>query len=218
MTRLMPSHLSRWLWIGLAVQLTPSSLQGQKPGQPYVSPLKNFSITVPNYAFGTKVQKSNKGDGGFVVFIGGFGDLERIEYVRVDSAAIAAQDSATRLLLYEGVLDNVVTANHAQILAAEPLSGPGETQLYALVQFPEASQVVDGKTGKRMDSFRGVLVLTRGAFLYMLYVEAGGLFGAGEPGEKQVARGKDAVQRLLGEISFQGSPIPVVRDTARAPE
>src|SRR5213596_105199 len=154
MTRLMPSHLSRWLWIGLAVQLTPSSLQGQKPGQPYVSPLKNFSITVPNYAFGTKVQKSNKGDGGFVVFIGGFGDLERIECGRVDSAAIAAQDSATRLLLYEGVLDNVVTANHAQILAAEPLSGPGETQLYALVQFPEASQVVDGKTGKRMDSPR----------------------------------------------------------------
>ncbi len=78
--------------------------------------------------------------------------------------------------------------------------------------------MVEGKTGKRMDSFRGVLVLTRGAFLYMLYVEAGGLFGAGEPGEKQVARGKDAVQRLLGEISFQGSPIPVVRDTARAPE
>src|SRR3989442_15779893 len=71
MTRLMPSHLSRWLWIGVAAQLAPSSSQGQKPGQPYVSPLKNFSITVPNYAFGTKVQKSNKGDGGFVVFIGG---------------------------------------------------------------------------------------------------------------------------------------------------
>src|SRR2546426_10304390 len=71
MTRLMPSHLSRWLWIGVAAQLAPSSLQGRKPGQPYVSPLKSFSITVPNYAFGTKVQKSNKGDGGFVVFIGG---------------------------------------------------------------------------------------------------------------------------------------------------
>src|SRR2546426_8967948 len=73
MTRLMPSHLSRWLWIGVAAQLAPSSSQGQKPGQPYVSPLKNFSITVPSYAFGTKVQKSNKGDGGFVVFIGGGG-------------------------------------------------------------------------------------------------------------------------------------------------
>src|SRR5207247_4853726 len=115
----------------------PSSLQGQKPGQPYVSPLKNFSITVPNYAFGTKVQKSNKGDGGFVVFIGGFGDLERIEYVRVDSAAIAAPDSATRLLLYEGVLDNVVTANHAQILAAERLSRPAGHHRHALFHLPE---------------------------------------------------------------------------------
>src|SRR5207249_10758476 len=109
MTRLMPSHLSRWLWIGLAVQLTPSSLQGQKPGQPYVSPLKNFSITVPNYAFSTKVQKSNMGDGGFVVFICGFGDLERIEFVRVEFALSAAQDSAMTLRLYEGALDNILT-------------------------------------------------------------------------------------------------------------
>src|SRR2546422_11416974 len=124
MTRLMPSHLSRWLWIGVAAKLAPSSSQGQKPGQPYVSPLKNFSITVPNYAFGTKVQKSNKGDGGFVVFIGGVGGLGRIEYVRVGSAAIAAQDSATRLLLYEGGPGNVVAANPAPVLAARPPSGP----------------------------------------------------------------------------------------------
>src|SRR5207247_10825147 len=104
MTRLMPSHLSRWLWIGLAVQLTPSSLQGQKPGQPYVSPLKNFSITVPNYAFGTKVQKSNKGDGGFVVFIGGVGGLERMQDGRVDAAAIAAQDPANGQMPHDGDL------------------------------------------------------------------------------------------------------------------
>src|SRR2546427_13268568 len=100
MTRLMPSHLSRWLWIGVAAQLAPSSSQGQKPGQPYVSPLKNFSITVPNYAFGTKVQKSNKGDGGFVVFIGGFWGLERIGYLRVGSAAPPAQHPATRRPVY----------------------------------------------------------------------------------------------------------------------
>src|SRR2546426_8506016 len=97
MTRLMPSHLSRWLWIGVAAQLAPSSSQGQKPGQPYVSPLKNFSITVPNYAFGTKVQKSNKGDGGFVVFIGGFRGLGGIEHVRVEAAALAPHETATRL-------------------------------------------------------------------------------------------------------------------------
>src|SRR2546422_9801763 len=100
MTRLMPSHLSRWLWIGVAAQLAPSSSQGQKPGQPYVSPLKNFSITVPNYAFGTKVQKSNKGDGGFVVFIGGFWGLGGIQEVRVGSAAIPAPGPATTRLVH----------------------------------------------------------------------------------------------------------------------
>src|SRR2546430_16486743 len=97
MTRLMPSHLSRWLWIGVAAQLAPSSSQGQKPGQPYVSPLKNFSITVPNYAFGTKVQKSNKGDGGFVVFIGGVWGLGGRGYVGLGACGHPPHDTATRL-------------------------------------------------------------------------------------------------------------------------
>src|SRR3989442_9737190 len=96
MTRLMPSHLSRWLWIGVAAQLTPSSLQGQKPGQPYVSPLKNFSITVPNYAFGTKVQKSNKGDGGFVVFIGGVLGPEGLQDAWGGSPPPPPPETATR--------------------------------------------------------------------------------------------------------------------------
>src|SRR2546426_9716483 len=103
MTRLMPSHLSRWLWIGVAAQLAPSSSRGQKPGQPYVSPLKNFSITVPNYAFGTKVQKSNKGDGGFVVFIGGVGGLGGIEDGRVGPPAPPHQGPRTGLLPHRGV-------------------------------------------------------------------------------------------------------------------
>src|SRR3989442_12261064 len=94
MTRLMPSHLSRWLWIGVAAQLAPSSSQGQKPGQPYVSPLKNFSITVPNYAFGTKVQKSNKGDGGFVGFICGVWGREGSPRGRWWCPASAAPDPA----------------------------------------------------------------------------------------------------------------------------
>src|SRR2546425_5749007 len=102
MTRLMPSHLSRWLWIGVAAQLAPSSSQGQKPGQPYVSPLKNFSITVPSYAFGTKVQKSNKGDGGFVVFIGGVLGPGGHGNVGVGAPAPPPPDAAKRGLLSLG--------------------------------------------------------------------------------------------------------------------
>src|SRR3989442_13669969 len=63
------SRLSRWLCIPVLLPLWPAA--GQKPGQLYVSPLKNFSVAVPNFAFGTRVQKSNNRDGGLVVFIGG---------------------------------------------------------------------------------------------------------------------------------------------------
>src|SRR3989442_14274539 len=120
MTRLMPSHLSRWLWIGVAAQLAPSSSQGQKPGQPYVSPLKNFSITVPNYAFGTKVQKSNKGDGGFVVFIGGVWGLGGNEYVGWGSAAIAPPESPNRRVSFGGGPGKTMTANPPPGSAAGP--------------------------------------------------------------------------------------------------
>ena len=46
------SRLSRWLCIPLLLPLWPAA--GQKPGELYVSPLKNFSIAVPKFAFGTR--------------------------------------------------------------------------------------------------------------------------------------------------------------------
>src|SRR5881296_1540081 len=208
------SRLSRWLCIPVLLPLWPAA--GQKPGELYVSPLKNFSIAVPKFAFGTRVQKSNNRDGGLVVFIGGFGDLERIDYARLTPGALAGQDSAARLAAYGNALSGVALANHAEVLDREPLSVAGEPALYALVRFPEASQAIKGGTGKRMDSFRGLLLLARGEFLYTLAVEVGGIFGASLTREQQVESGERAVQRFFGEITFQGSPIPVVRDTARA--
>src|SRR6266571_2231042 len=208
------TRLSRWLCIPVLLPLWPAA--GQKPGELYVSPLKNFSIAVPKFAFGTRVQKSNNRDGGLVVFIGGFGDLERIDYARLTGGALAGQDSAARLAAYGNALSGVAQANRAEVLDREPLSVGGEAALYALVRFPEASQAIEGGTGKRMDSFRGLLLLARGEFLYTLAVEVGGIFGASLTREQQVESGERAVQRFFGEITFQGSPIPVVRDTARA--
>src|SRR5437667_310835 len=208
------SRLSRWLCALVLLPLWP--MAGQKPGELYVSPLKNFSVAVPKFAFGTRVQKSNNRDGGLVVFIGGFGDLERIDYARLAPGAFAGQDSAARLAAYGNALSGVAQANRAEVLDREPLSVAGEPALYALVRFPEASQAIQGGTGKRMDSFRGLLLLARGEFFYTLAVEVGGIFGESLTREQQVESGERAVQRFFGEITFQGSPIPVVRDTARA--
>ena len=43
-----PFRLSSRLWI-LLVLPSPFPLHSQKPGQPYVSPLKNFTVPVPNF-------------------------------------------------------------------------------------------------------------------------------------------------------------------------
>src|SRR5439155_26163050 len=88
------SRLSGWLCIPVLLPLWPAA--GQKPGELYVSPLKNFSIAVPKFAFGTRVQKSNNRDGGLVVFIGGFGDPERIDYAGLTGGAVGGQVSAAR--------------------------------------------------------------------------------------------------------------------------
>src|SRR2546425_57355 len=208
------TRLSRWLCIPVLLPRWPAA--GQKPGELYVSPLKNFSIAVPKFAFGTRVQKSNNRDGGLVVFIGGFGDLERIDYARLTGGALAGQDSAARLAAYGNASSGVAQANRAEVLDREPLSVGGEAALYALVRFPEASQAIQGGTGKRMDSFRGLLLVARGEFLYTLAVEVGGIFGESLTREQQVESGERSVQRFFGEITFQGSPIRVVRDTARA--
>src|SRR5437867_6169546 len=88
------SRLSGWLCIPVLLPLWPAA--GQKPGELYVSPLKNFSIAVPKFAFGTRVQKSNNRDGGLVVFIGGLGDLETSVYGRLSGGGVAGPDSAAR--------------------------------------------------------------------------------------------------------------------------
>src|SRR2546426_12834440 len=86
------SRLSRWLCILVLLPLWP--MAGQKPGELYVSPFKNFSVAVPKFAFGTRVQKSNNRDGGLVVFIGGVGGPGGGEYLRLTPRGRAGQEAA----------------------------------------------------------------------------------------------------------------------------
>src|SRR2546422_5144303 len=88
------TRLSRWLCIPVLLPLWPAA--GQKPGELYVSPLKNFSIAVPKFAFGTRVQKSNNRDGGLVVFIGGVGGLGGGCYWRLAGGGVGGQDPPRR--------------------------------------------------------------------------------------------------------------------------
>src|SRR2546427_3003747 len=88
------SRLSRWLCALVLLPLWP--MAGQKPGELYVSPFKNFSVAVPKFAFGTRVQKSNNRDGGLVVFIGGVGGPGRVCYLGLPPRGPGGQESAAR--------------------------------------------------------------------------------------------------------------------------
>ncbi len=68
----------------VALILMSGAVFGQKSGKTYNSPLHNFSITVPDFPFGTKVYKSNDNIRGWVAFSGGAGDMARIGYQRLD--------------------------------------------------------------------------------------------------------------------------------------
>jgi len=89
-------------------------LARQDPGEKYTSPLHNFSIRVPDYALGTKVEESNDKIHGWVGFKKGAGDAARIGYQRLDPthfggspdslialsrAALAGLDSLSRSAL-----------------------------------------------------------------------------------------------------------------------
>ena len=76
---------------------------GPRPGETYTPPLRNFSVTVPDYPMGTKVQKSNEKNHGFVAFNGGSGRVGRIGYQRLEPTPqlpdAAAVLDASRLCL-----------------------------------------------------------------------------------------------------------------------
>jgi hypothetical protein len=72
------------LYLAIGVLSTSGAVAYQDPGETYTSPLHNFSITVPNYALGTKVDDSHDDIHGWVGFKGGSGDAARIGYQRLD--------------------------------------------------------------------------------------------------------------------------------------
>ncbi len=148
------------------------AVHAQKPGKPFKSPLKNFTIIAPRIPYGTKIQKENSKDDGTVSFFGDAGDLRRIDYFRAPAGKTAPMDSTEQQALYHRSLNALLKSNTGSSLLSErayTLDGTG--MLLALVAFPEGSTVVESFTGKREDSVRGILIFARKDFLYALHAE-----------------------------------------------
>ena len=165
---------SAGFFLCLVVLPPPSYLGAQRPGQRFDSPLKNFSVIVPDFA--TRVQKSNTKTDGTVSFLGLFGDLRRIDYAHLEPEALealATLDSTQKQRAYQQVLQVVLSTSRNELLTQEPVRFDALDMLVALVSFPEGSHLFDAVSGKRLHSVRGLLLFTRGGFQYTLSIEVG---------------------------------------------
>jgi hypothetical protein len=155
------------------VLLLPPTLPGlQKPGRPYESPLHNFSVVVPELAFGTRVQKANNSDDGMLSCLGEMGDVRRIDYQRLPPDFPYPSDSAALHAFGQVVLRDLLAANPGTIVNDGPVQIDGQDAWFALVTLFRASRVIDS-TGQRRDATRGVLVFGRSGFAYTLHAEQG---------------------------------------------
>lgn len=162
----------------LVLGLGAPPLYAQKPGKLFTSPLKNFTVVVPDFGSlgfgtdGTKAQKQNSKDGGTVSFMNGAGRLLRIDYTRLPTDTILPTDSIELQAFYHKALeDQTLRTNSSSLLSERAYVLDNASMLLALVSFPAGSTLQDAVTGKRRDSVRAVLVFARGGFLYMLHAE-----------------------------------------------
>ena len=84
----MLKHLRPCLVAMMGLMILVAGARAQSPGQIFKSPVKNFTIPVPDFPFGTKVVKqSDKSGGGLVLFWGKGGESQRINTSRFTTIA-----------------------------------------------------------------------------------------------------------------------------------
>lgn len=227
-------HVTHWqagVLVGL-LAITCATVHGQRAGRArsfaagkiYSSPLKNFTVPAPRLCLGTKIQEQHNANRGSVSFFSDVGQLERIDYIRLepDSArGIIAADSSARYHLYEGRLQGLVQPNSGTVTVEKPLRFADTDMLFALAEFPQGSVIEsvtwkDGvMTRKREDSIRGLLVFVHGDFIYVLHHEVGvdferiwpcGLDGQGGPAltlEEHEKWAKEGLEKLYQTMVFR---------------
>jgi hypothetical protein len=148
----------------------PLPAWSQRPGQTFQSPLKQFSVVVPDLPFGTRVEKRNTKDEGTVAFLGAFGHAERVDYMRmpVDSPPL---DGAAQQDAFARVIGGLAESKGGEVVADRPYELDGIPMRLAVLSLPGGSHLADQKTGGQLDSVLGVLVFVRSEFLYSLQYE-----------------------------------------------
>ena len=152
---------------------TPAQAQAER--QTYTSPLGNFSVKDPG-GVGLRIQQENDDDGGIIAFHDDFGNYRSIFYLRLSPRSLELQNNpeAHRDNLEKFFREYAMTwlfqpaSPTASVTYQEHSEFGEESAFFAIVDLPGASTMFNLKTQRPYDTKRGMLVFTRGQFIYML--------------------------------------------------
>lgn len=191
-----------------------SPVQAQPPGQSYLSPLDNFSLPIP-IGVGQRVLDENDNNGGKVAFHDDFGNYKSIFYLRLSPRSLELQnDPETHRVNLERFFNEYAMrwffkpeSLNVSVLHSEHTRIGEDSAYFVIVNLPKGSTLYDAKARKRCDTKRGMLVFTKGLYIYMLgsgespsVPELGGL----EPSlEMLVEREKSRLNSFASTITFK---------------
>jgi hypothetical protein len=189
-----------------------ATTKGKVSDGSYYAPLGNFVL--PLDRGNIRIQDKNDERSGIVSVLDDMGNNEGITYASLPATAEGVlNDPAKRDSAYRGFVHDYALLTYFQPVSAQSKivheeflgSGP-DRAFFAVAVIPEISSVLDGKTGKRWDSVRALLVFYNNKFMYMLHSEINTVFGpvnAASLTNKDLEAARKKMQRMRASIRFQ---------------
>ena len=189
-----------------------ATTQGSVSDGSYHAPLGNFILLLESG--NERIQDRNDERSGMVSVLDGMGNNKGVTYIALPAGAEATlgdpakRDSAYRGFVHAYALPELFRPISAQsAVVHEEFIGSGLDRAYfAIAVIPEASSVLDTRTGKKWDSVRALLVFDKNQFIYMLHSEINTVFDPVDPASltnEDLEPARKGMQRLRESIRFQ---------------
>jgi hypothetical protein len=204
------------LFLGIVIPLLflsgCATTKGSVSDGSYHAPLGNFVL--PLDRGNIRIQDKNDARSGMISVLDDMGNNEGITYVGLPANAEAVhndparRDSAYRGFVHDYALPGLFQPVSAQSrIVHEEFLGLGlDRAFFAIALIPEASSVMDARTGKRRDSVRALLVFDENKFMYMLHSEINTVFdpvNAAALTSKDLEAARKKMQRMRASVRFQ---------------
>jgi hypothetical protein len=205
-------HILSFVWLAIAVSGCVIGSANISDGR-YTSPLNNFSLPVPRFAFGWRLDENNDALGGAVSFHGDMGGLYAISYLLVPASDAeiyddpVLRDRVYSSYLHDDLLPGIRSVSpKTEVLHEEFLGQDEDREFFAVVNIPEGAALMDMISGKRFDSTRALLIFKAVGTLYMLHYELGDPIYRSEEfalDDGTIGRARDSLHRFKETIEFR---------------